>query len=162
MQNQPCSGICHADAQDPSDRRQHDALDQRLAKKPSSRSAERHPYRSLRAILQPARQHQIRHIPARHQQYTSRSHQKQLQSILILIAHSCHAGAPGNEVQRLLLPKLLLARFHIRNVARQPVMEFHLQLCFERFGIHSRTHSSDQVQEVGVWPFQPRRRAIDQ
>src|SRR6202042_2074277 len=23
-------------------------------------------------------------------------------------------------------------------------------------------HSSDQVQEVGVWPFQPRRRSIDQ
>ena len=65
-------------------------------------------------------------------------------------------------MERLLLPELLLARLHIRNVAGQPVMEFHLQFCFERFGIHSRTHSSDQVQEVGMRPLQPRRRSIDQ
>ena len=65
-------------------------------------------------------------------------------------------------MQRLLLPELLLAWLHIRHVAGQPVVEFHLQLCFERLRIDSRTHSPDQVQEVAVRPFQPRRRSIDQ
>jgi hypothetical protein len=57
-------------------------------------------------------------------------------------------------MQGLLLPELLLAWLHIRHVAGQPVVEFDLQLGFERLRIHSRTHSPDQVEEVATRPFQ--------
>src|ERR1700733_7923679 len=65
-------------------------------------------------------------------------------------------------MQGLLAPELLLTRLHIRNVASQPVVEFHLQFRFERLRLNSRTHPSDQVQEVAVRSFQPRRVSIDQ
>ena len=65
-------------------------------------------------------------------------------------------------MQGLLPPELLLTRLHIGHMAGQPVMEFHLQFCFERLRIDSRPDSPDQVQEVAVRPFQPGRRSVDQ
>src|SRR5689334_10167239 len=65
-------------------------------------------------------------------------------------------------MQRLLLPQLLLTRFHIGNMAGQPIVEFHPQLCLERLGVHSRTHSSEQVQEIALWPLQSRLRSPNQ
>src|ERR1700689_537047 len=65
-------------------------------------------------------------------------------------------------MQGLLLPELLLAWLHIRHVAGQPVVEFHLQLGFERLRIYSRTHSPDQVQEVATRPFQLCGLSVDQ
>jgi len=116
----------------------------------------------LRAILQSSRQHQICKVAAGHQQHTSCRGEQQLQPILILIPHGGHAGAPGDQMQSLLLPELLLAWLHIGYVAGQPVVEFHLQFGFERLRIDARAHSADQVQEVTVRPLQPRRLAIDQ
>ena len=155
-------GIGHGDAQNSSDDRQQHRFDQYAAHQPPSRSAQRDANGRLRAILQTAREHQIRQVRAGHQQHTSRGDQQQLEPILVLIPHDLHARAAWNQVQRLLRPELLLARLHIRHMAGQPVMEFHLQFCFERLRIHSRAHSSNQVQEVAVRPFQASRLSVDQ
>ena len=40
-------------------------------------------------------------------------------------------------------------------------MQFHSQLCFERFGIYSRTQSAEQIQEVFPRLFQTGSRSID-
>src|SRR5690242_21914069 len=63
-------------------------------------------------------------------------------------------------MQCLLLPERLFARVHIGNMAGQPVRQFHLQLRVERFGVSSRTHSSEQIKEVGLRRLQPGRFSV--
>ena len=116
----------------------------------------------MRAVLQPARQHQVGQIAARHQQDATSNDEEQLQPLLILIPHRRYAGAAGNEMQRLLLPELFRAGIHIGNVTGQPIVQLDLEFCFESIAIGSGAHSADQVEEIAVWRLQPRRVAVDQ
>src|SRR5262249_36161794 len=67
-----------------------------------------------------------------------------------------------NEMQRLLRPKLLLDRAHIRDVAGKPVVELYFEFCFERFRIHARTYSSNKVQEIAARSLETRHVTVNQ
>ena len=116
--------------------------------------AQGHSYRCLCAILQPPRQHQVGQVAAGHQQHTARSHQQQLQPVLILIAHRRDPGIARRQVQGVLLPELLLSRLHIGHVAGQPIVEFHSEFGFELGRTYPRPHTAQQVEKVSVWPFE--------
>jgi len=64
-----------------------------------------------------------------------------------LIAHHRDAAASRSEMESLLLPDLLLNWLHIRHMTRQPFVQFHLQLGFQRFRVDTRP---DPTQDATI------------
>ncbi len=126
------------------------AFDEGLADETHVRGAHGDADGDLGAVFEAAGEHEIGEVAAGDKEDTSGCYKKQLEAVLVFVAHGGDAGTARDDVEGLFLPERLFAGLHIRDMAGKPLVKLDAELGLQLSGVGTGTDAADEVEIVAL------------